>query len=50
MLRTLFAAAALTLVPALASAACDAHDRQAMSCTDGMIYDAATNTCKVVSG
>jgi hypothetical protein len=51
MIRTLTTAFALTLLPALASAACwEGHERQAMSCADGMVFDAETNTCKVVSG
>lgn len=50
MIRTIFAAAMLALMPALASAACGGHERQAMTCTDGTIYDAATDTCKVVTG
>ncbi len=50
-IKTLLAAAALTLSPALAMAACyEGHEKQAMSCADGTVYDTATNSCKVVSG
>ncbi len=51
MIRTIIAAAALTLMPALASAACyGGHERQAMTCGDGMVFDPGTNSCKVVTG
>ncbi|MGR3495054.1 hypothetical protein [Citreimonas sp.] len=50
MIRTIFAAATLVLMPALASAACYGGHEQAMSCADGMVLDTETNTCTVVSG
>lgn len=38
--------AALIVAPAVAAqAGCAAHDKQAMSCADGSIYDAETNSC-----
>ena len=49
--KTLFAAAALALLPAIASASCGWHtQQQAMTCADGMAYDAESGTCKVVTG
>lgn len=43
-LRTLAAALALAIVPSFSVAACG-HDRQAMSCAEGSVYDAASGTC-----
>lgn len=44
MIRTVVCAAMLSLLPALAYAGCsDSH--QAMSCTEGTVWDAATQTC-----
>ncbi len=50
--KTLFAAAVLALTPALAMAECSwgKHEQQAMTCADGTVYDADSNTCKVVTG
>lgn len=49
--KTLLTALALVVGPAFAAqAACSGHSQQAMTCSDGMSYDAATNSCKVVSG
>lgn len=39
----------LALAP-VAAAACPAHETQAMSCAEGSVFDAATNSCKVVTG
>ncbi|WP_323769914.1 chitin-binding domain-containing protein [Antarctobacter sp.] len=50
MLKTLIAAAALALSPALAIAACSDHAEQVMTCADGTTYDATTKTCVVMSG
>jgi hypothetical protein len=44
-IKTILAAAALVAVPAIASAGCGWHSQQAMSCADGMVYDAATQSC-----
>ena len=49
-IKTLLAAAALTVVPVLSYAACSGHSQQAMTCAEGTVYDADTGTCKVVSG
>ena len=43
-MKILLASLALGLVPAFAMAACW-EDRTAMSCTDGTVYDADTQTC-----
>ena len=43
-LKLALSALALTLVPAL-SMACPMHEKQAMSCADGMTYDTASGTC-----
>ncbi|TCS63776.1 adenylosuccinate lyase [Primorskyibacter sedentarius] len=50
-LKTILAAAALTVVPALGAwAACSGHS-EAMSCAQGTVYDSATGTCvKQVTG
>lgn len=50
MMKTLLSAAILALAPALAFAACGGHSEQAMTCADGTVYDAASGSCKVVSG
>ncbi|WGW03249.1 chitin-binding domain-containing protein [Tropicibacter oceani] len=49
-IKTLIAAAALAVVPALGFAACSGHSEQAMTCAEGSAYDADTGTCKVVTG
>lgn len=50
-IKTLLTTAALTLVSATASfAACSGHEEASMTCASGTVYDAVTNTCKVVSG
>ena len=44
-IKTLAAAVALTLLPALAIAeGCD-YEKRVMSCAEGTVYDAATGTC-----
>jgi hypothetical protein len=43
--KTLAAAVALTLLPALSYAAGCSFDRQAMSCAEGSVYDAESGTC-----
>ncbi|MBS0123915.1 adenylosuccinate lyase [Thetidibacter halocola] len=48
-MKVLVTTALLALTPALAFAACG-HEQQAMSCADGTVYDAATGSCKVVTG
>lgn len=48
-IKTLLAAAALTLTPLLAQAECY-HERQAaMSCADGTVYSDDSKTCVPVS-
>ncbi|MDU8913624.1 carbohydrate-binding module family 14 protein [Aestuariicoccus sp. MJ-SS9] len=50
-IKTLVTAAALVVAPTFAAfASCSGHSQQAMTCADGTIYDAASNSCKVVSG
>lgn len=49
MIKTLATATVLALMPIYAMA-CTAHDQAKMSCTDGMAYDSASHSCKVVSG
>ncbi|MWD30045.1 adenylosuccinate lyase [Aquicoccus sp. SCR17] len=44
-LKTLLAAAVLTLSPVIAGATCSAHKDQAMSCADGLVWDAETSSC-----
>jgi hypothetical protein len=49
-LKTLLAALALTMTPALATAACfDNHEQVTMSCTEGTQWDAASQTCVPVT-
>jgi len=48
-IKTFLTAAALVVAPALATA-CPAHDQAKMSCADGMVYDSASHSCKVISG
>lgn len=50
-IKTLLAAAALTLAPALATAECGFHSqKQAMSCADGMEYSEDKQSCVPVTG
>ncbi|SHH75936.1 chitin-binding domain-containing protein [Marivita hallyeonensis] len=52
-IKTLLTTAALTLATATSGfAACQwgDHDTASMTCAAGTVYDAETNTCKVVSG
>lgn len=46
-LKMMFAAAALIVSPALATAACLGHSEQVMTCADGLVYDAQSNSCIV---
>jgi hypothetical protein len=49
--KTLVTALALVVAPTFAAyASCSGHSQQAMTCSDGMSYDATSNSCKVVSG
>lgn len=49
--RTLLTALALAVVPAVSAyAACSGYSKQAMTCADGMVYDAEAGNCKVLSG
>ncbi len=43
-LGTALSALALVILPSLGFAMC-APDQHAMSCAEGMVYDAATSTC-----
>ena len=50
-LKIALTALTLTLVPTLALAAGCGHEKQAQSCAEGMMWDAATNSCvKQVTG
>ncbi|MCR8546325.1 carbohydrate-binding module family 14 protein [Salipiger sp. P9] len=49
-IKTLLTAAALAVTPALAMATCPSKQEVTMTCAAGQMYDAATNSCKVVSG
>ncbi|WP_298836476.1 adenylosuccinate lyase [uncultured Roseobacter sp.] len=44
-IRTLAAAVALVLAPAVAFAAGCSYGKQAVSCAEGTVYDAASGTC-----
>ena len=44
-IKTLLAAAALSLVPAVSMAMCAGKSHQAMSCADGMVWDSEQQTC-----
>ncbi|WP_191090116.1 hypothetical protein [Histidinibacterium aquaticum] len=48
-MKTAFTVFVLALLPGLAAAQCGGHDRQAMSCAEGSIYDAETGTCEPVT-
>jgi len=49
--KTLLTALALSLASTVSAyAACSGHSKQAMTCADGMMYDAETGSCKVVTG
>lgn len=51
MKRTLLAAAVLALTPAFAFAECSWHkDETAMTCAEGMVYDAEANACVKIVG
>ncbi|MEN8685157.1 chitin-binding domain-containing protein [Marivita sp.] len=50
-IKTLLTTAALTIATATSGfAACFDHEEVSMTCANGSVYDADTNTCKVVSG
>ncbi len=50
-IKTVLTAAALVVAPVFAYAGgCSTHTQQVMSCTDGMVYDSETNSCKTVTG
>ena len=48
-MKMLLTALILGLAPALAIAECN-HDRTAMSCADGMTYDAESHGCVAITG
>ncbi len=43
--KTIFVALALTILPAAAFAACSGKSHQAMSCAEGTVWDATSQTC-----
>ena len=49
--KTVLAAAALALTPMLATAQCfgEAHEQQAMTCAEGHVFDAESNSCVVIA-
>ncbi len=47
--KTVLAALALSLVPAIGSAACYGGHEEATTCSDGMTYDTAQGACVVIS-
>ncbi len=49
-IKTVIAAAVLSLTPVLGFAYCSGHEQQVMTCTEGSVYDPDSNTCKVVTG
>ena len=48
-IKTLLTTFALTLASATAGFAQCGHDSASMSCAEGTVYDAATNSCNVIS-
>jgi hypothetical protein len=49
-IKTILAAAALTVTPMLAFAQCSSfHEQQVMTCAEGTVYDPDSNTCQVIS-
>ena len=49
-IKTLLAAAALAFTPMLATAQCSHLEEQtAMSCAEGYVHDAETNSCVVIA-
>lgn len=44
-IKTILAALALTVLPAVSYAACSGKSHQAMSCAEGSVWDADTRTC-----
>lgn len=44
-IKTLLTAGLLALAPVMSFAACSGHTEQAMSCADGMVWDAETSSC-----
>lgn len=44
-IRTILTASVLAFLPALASASCAYHERQASSCAEGYTWDAEAKTC-----
>jgi hypothetical protein len=43
--KTLVVAAALSVVPAISMAMCGSKSHQAMSCAEGMVWDAQQQAC-----
>lgn len=50
--KTLFVALALSALPTLGFAACSGygHQEAAMSCADGMVWDAEAKACVKITG
>ncbi|WP_157932991.1 hypothetical protein [Roseovarius salinarum] len=48
--RIVLTTLALTFASATAGQACPWHDKHAMSCADGMVYDKDARTCVKVTG
>ena len=44
-MKTKLLAIVLVFAPSIVSAACAGHEKQAMSCTEGTVYDSASGTC-----
>lgn len=44
-IKTIVAATALTVLPALGSAMCSGHSDQAQSCAPGSVWDATRQAC-----
>ncbi|EPX76269.1 chitin-binding domain-containing protein [Salipiger mucosus] len=49
-IKTLLTAAALAAAPVAGFAACAGHSDVTMTCSEGMVFDAQSGTCKVISG
>ena len=49
-IKTLAAAVALTLVPALATAACSYGKQVTMTCAEGSVYDTDAGKCVPTTG
>ncbi|MCE0504559.1 MULTISPECIES: adenylosuccinate lyase [unclassified Roseivivax] len=50
MIKTAFAAFALTVCSTLTAYAACGHGQASITCAEGTVYDAASQSCKVVTG